>query len=125
VELWRFLAAQLDHVSHERVCSGMGIVNIERFLRTRRGTPRPTLLEAEMVERDAGVAISRAALEGRDDVCSHALDLFVSIFGSAAGNLALRMMALAVPTLGRHPVEDPAPAPGRPLPWKRARRALP
>ena len=100
VELWRFLAAQLEHVSYERVCSGMGIVNIERFLRTRSGVPRPTLLEAEMVERDAGAAISRAALEGREDVCSQALDLFVSIFGSAAGNLALRMMALGGVYLG-------------------------
>jgi glucokinase len=100
VELWRFLAAQLDHVSYERVCSGMGIVNIERFLRTRSGAPRPTLLETEMVERDAGAAMTRAALDGRDGVCSHALDLFVSIFGSAAGNLALRMMALGGVYLG-------------------------
>jgi glucokinase len=53
-----------------------------------------------MVERDAGAAISRAALEGRDGVCSQALDLFVSIFGSAAGNLALRMMALGGVYLG-------------------------
>ena len=94
VELWRFLAAELDHVSYERVCSGMGIVNIERFLRVRTALPRPGWLEAEMVERDAAAAISRVALEERDEVCSQTLDLFVSIYGAAAGNLALKMMAV-------------------------------
>jgi glucokinase len=100
VELWRFLAAELTHVSYERVCSGMGIANIERFLRTRSGRPRPPLLEAQMVELDAAAAISRSGLEGRDAVCSQAIDLFVSIYGSSAGNLALKLMAVGGIYLG-------------------------
>src|SRR5262245_44173774 len=45
VQLWRFLANEYGHVSYERVCSGMGLVNIERFLRSRAQEPRPVWLE--------------------------------------------------------------------------------
>jgi glucokinase len=100
VELWRFLAAELHHVSYERVCSGMGIANIERFLRIRTAVPRPAWLEVEMVERDAAAAISRVALEERDEVCSQTLDLFVAIYGAVAGNLALKLMAVGGVYLG-------------------------
>ena len=37
--------------------------------------------------------ISRYALSGRDPLCREALSLFVSIYGSEAGNLALQYRA--------------------------------
>jgi glucokinase len=91
IELWRFLVAELGHVSYERVCSGMGIVNIHRFLLARDGAAEPDWL------RDAGdraAAISEAAERG-DGTADRALDLFVAIYGAAAGNLALKLMATA------------------------------
>jgi glucokinase len=93
VELWGFLHAEYGHVSYERVCSGMGLVNIERFLRHRAGEPRPVWLEQEMAGGDSAAAISAAALAGTDAVCDEALDMLVSIYGAAAGNLALKLMA--------------------------------
>lgn len=93
-ELWRYLAASLRHVSYERVCSGMGIVNIYNFLTSRRTEPEPDWLREELATSDPAAAISRAALEKRDPVCVEALDLFVEIYGAEAGNLALKLMAL-------------------------------
>ncbi len=100
VELWRFLAAEYGHVSYERVCSGMGLVNIERFLRRQTGKPRPYWLERQMAGGDSAAAISGAALDGSDAVCDEALDRFVSIYGAAAGNLALKLMATGGVYLG-------------------------
>lgn len=93
VELYRYLAAEDAHVSYERVCSGMGLLNIYRFLRGRSRTPEPPWLTAEIAARDAGAVISRAALGQRDPVCVQALDVMVSIYGAEAGNLALKYLA--------------------------------
>jgi glucokinase len=93
VELWRHLAASLRHVSYERVCSGMGIVNIYGFLSSRRTEPEPDWLREELATGDPAAAISRAALDERDAICVKALDLFVQIYGAEAGNLALKLMA--------------------------------
>lgn len=77
-ELRRVLAADFGRVSYERVCSGMGLANIYRFLTG--------------AERDPA-AISGDALEGTDEAAVKALDLMVDIYGAQAGNLALTMMA--------------------------------
>jgi glucokinase len=47
-----------------------------------------------MREEDPAAVISEAAREKRSRLCSKALDLFVSVYGSAAGNLALQTMAV-------------------------------
>jgi len=46
-----------------------------------------------MREGDAAAAISSAAQQGRDAICSEALGLFVHLYGAEAGNLALKLMA--------------------------------
>ena len=91
-ELRAWLARDGAHVSYERVCSGMGILNIHSFLRQRSTEPEPEWLARER-ERDGGAAITRAGLEQRDGVASQALDLMVSIYGAEAGNLALTVIA--------------------------------
>src|SRR4029434_5018921 len=53
----------------------------------------PEWLIAEMEEKDPSAAISRAALEGRSELCVRSLDLFISCFGAEAGNLALKFLA--------------------------------
>jgi glucokinase len=93
VELYQYLAAEDAHVSYERVCSGMGLLNIYRFLRRRSRIAEPPWLTAEIAARDAAAIISRAALGHRDTVCVQALDMMVSIYGAEAGNLALKYLA--------------------------------
>jgi glucokinase len=46
-----------------------------------------------MNQGDAPAAIARAALAGNCPLCAQALDLFVSLYGAEAGNLALRTLA--------------------------------
>jgi glucokinase len=89
LELYRFLASDLEHVSYERVCSGLGIVNLYRFFLQRNGVTEPEWFTAA---RDRGAGIASAADAG-DASAASALDLFCSIYGAQAGNLALTMMA--------------------------------
>ncbi|MEA2580285.1 MAG: glucokinase [Actinomycetota bacterium] len=101
IDLYRFLAAELGHVSYERVVSGMGLVNIHRFLVHRDGSGTPGwLAEAIASGTDAAAAISRHALEMSDPAAVRALDLMLSIFGAQAGNLALSVMATGGVYLG-------------------------
>jgi glucokinase len=85
IGLLRFLAAEHGHVSYERVCSGMGLANVYRYL---------TGEEADPAE------VSRAALEDGDETALRALDLMVSIYGAQAGNLALTLLATGGVYLG-------------------------
>ncbi|MDP1717462.1 MAG: glucokinase, partial [Burkholderiales bacterium] len=48
---------------------------------------------AAMRNQDPPAVISQAALEGRCELCLQALDLFLSLCGAEAGNLALKIMA--------------------------------
>lgn len=93
IELMRYLAAHLRHVSYERVCSGMGLVNVYGFLSSRRDHPEPDWLREEMAAGDPAAAIGAAALEDSDPVCVEALDTMLAIYGAEAGNLALKLLA--------------------------------
>ncbi len=46
------------------------------------------------VRGDPAAVISKAALAGTCELCAQALDLFVSLYGAEAGNLALKLMAI-------------------------------
>lgn len=93
VDLLRHLAADLRHVSYERVCSGMGLVNVYGFLSSRRTTPEPDWLREELAAGDPAAAIGTAAVEDRDPVCVQSLDTMLAIYGAEAGNLALKLLA--------------------------------
>lgn len=100
IELLRYLSARFGHVSYERIVSGPGLVNVYHFLRdTKRGT-EPQWLTEEMEHGDAAAAISRAGTADKCPLCVQALDLFISLYGAEAGNLALKMMAVGGIYLG-------------------------
>jgi glucokinase len=87
------------HVSAERVLSGTGLLNCYAFYRdTGRLAPPPGFDEevtaAETAKKGDGAGIvSRAALARANDISMQALDLFVSVYGAVAGNLALTFVA--------------------------------
>jgi glucokinase len=100
VELFNYLRTRFGHVSYERIVSGPGLVNVFNFLRdTGRGAPQPWLLD-EMTNSDPAAAISRAAIESKCPLSEQAVDLFISIYGAEAGNLALKIMAVGGVYLG-------------------------
>jgi glucokinase len=93
IELQRYLMDRFEHVSYERVLSGPGLHNIYQFLRDTGRGEEPTWLAEQMTHGDPSAAIATSALEGTSDICVHALDIFVSVYGSEAGNLALKVVA--------------------------------
>jgi glucokinase len=93
IELLHHLRGKYGHVSWERVVSGPGLVGVYEFLRdTGRGSEPPWLRDAFSTEDPAAV-ISRAAQDGSSEICRHALDVFTSVYGAEAGNVALGVMA--------------------------------
>jgi glucokinase len=93
IELLKFLRQEFGHVSWERVVSGPGLYNIYRFLRDTGRGEEPDWLSCEMQRNDPSAVISQAALAGTSSLCRQALDLFVTLYGAEAGNLALKLMA--------------------------------
>ena len=100
ISLLKYLRERFGRVSWERIVSGMGIVNVHDFLRKHRGVPAPSWLHEEMSAGDPAAAISRAAMEDRDALCTETMDLFVHLYGVEAGNHALKIMATGGVYLG-------------------------
>lgn len=89
IDLLRYLTPKYGHVSYERVLSGRGLVNIFDFLLdTQAGSTNSDILDA-MRNQDEAAVISRYALAGKDSLAVRALQMFASIYGAKAGNLAL------------------------------------
>ncbi|HEV2470381.1 MAG TPA: glucokinase [Candidatus Sulfotelmatobacter sp.] len=93
IELLRFLIAKFGHVSYERILSGPGLVNVYEFLR-KSGCGKESAATAEAITAgDPAAAISRAALSGEDALSEKALDVWISVYGAEASNLALKIMS--------------------------------
>ena len=103
--LLRYLHGRYSgRVSWERLVSGMGLVNLYRFLLDfHRHEPCPELKDA-LVENDRradpAAAIARAADDGTCPIADQALDLLAELYGAEAGNLALKLMAVSGVYLG-------------------------
>jgi glucokinase len=93
IELLRFLETRYGHVSYERVLSGPGLVNVYEFLRGKGCGNEPAGFAVQLSQGDAAAAISRAALNRTNPLAEQALDLWISVYGAEAGNLALKTMA--------------------------------
>jgi len=80
------------HVSYERIASGPGLAAIYEFLRdTGKGVPSAQFTAA-LAESDAAAAIAQFAQQENESIARMALDLFISIYGAFAGNLALAVL---------------------------------
>jgi glucokinase len=86
----------------EHVLSGPGLVNLYRFTHGLGWPPNATAPEEHCAgvvavsdERALPARISASARSGGCPRCARALTMFVSAYGSEAGNLALRFVATA------------------------------
>jgi len=86
---WKYLHDRLGHVSVERALSGPGLFIIYCWMKFTGQGSEPTWLSEKLNEGDPPRVITEAALVEKDPLCVKALDLFVSILGATAGNLAL------------------------------------
>jgi glucokinase len=100
VSLWRYLRQRHSRVSVERVLSGPGLMNIYEWLKESRSYQQPAWLKQLIETMDPGKVITDHALNGKDPLCSEALEVFVAILGATAGNLALTCMGTGGVFLG-------------------------
>lgn len=96
VGLLRYLQQRFAHVSYERVCSGIGLPNIYAYLKDARVADEPAWLAARLAaaQDPVPVIIDAALADPPTDLCVRTLDMFVSILGSEAGNLTLKVLAI-------------------------------
>jgi glucokinase len=95
IELLQYLRARMGgHISYERVLSGPGLYNIYTFLRDTGRYPESVEVAAQFKHGDPNAIITQAGLAGGEPLCRAAIDLFVTIYGAEAGNLALKCVAV-------------------------------
>lgn len=93
IELLRYMLQKHPHVSYERVVAGPGLYEMYRFFRSRTEHDEPEWLRDQIASGNPSAVVSQAALERKDEVCEQALDMFVSLYGAEAGNLALKLLS--------------------------------
>jgi len=94
VELLQFLKRRYPHVSYERVLSGPGLVNIFNFLDEYLHRPVAPIIRQRIANEDPAAVIGQAGVDDLCPTCAEAVDIFLSIYGAQAGNLALAIMGL-------------------------------
>jgi glucokinase len=91
--LWAALHGEFGHVSSERVLSGGGLVRLYRYLAANGFAPEQPKVVGEMERGDAAAVVSEHGLVGDDRLSVKALDVFASVYGAQAGDLALTVLA--------------------------------
>ena len=100
VKLWHYLHKRFGHVSTERVLSGPGLLNIYSWLKNSGQYKEPAWLAGKIKKGDPARVITEAAMNNKSPLCIKSLNMFVSIFGAVAGNLALIGMTIGGVYLG-------------------------
>lgn len=101
--LLHYLQQRYKHVSFERVCSGKGLPNIYAFLKESGHALEPAWLTELLAKaRDHTPVIVDNALDAARacEICKRTLEMFVSILGAEAGNMALKVLATGGVYLG-------------------------
>lgn len=92
MRLLLFLQKRYGHVSSERILSGAGIVDIFLFFLHEEKLSIPAWLPVEDLHKNAALITARA-VERNDLLCVKTLQLFCSLYGAEAGNIALQYLA--------------------------------
>ena len=101
--LLRHLWNRFGHVSYERVCSGTGMARIYSYLKESGFVQEKSWLGNELATaHDPAPVIVQGALDAKApcEICRKTLDVFISILGAEAGNMALRLLATGGVYLG-------------------------
>lgn len=82
-----------DHVSYERVLSGIGFSYLYDFLCTQDLAPPCSSVPDMHSDIDRNAVISQLGITKADPLCAEAVSLFVELYGAETGNLALKSLA--------------------------------
>jgi glucokinase len=89
IELLRFMRRRYPQVSWELILSGRGFRTLHEFL-----APNVKHHSFEDPDADPAPEITRLGLAKTCQTCVETLDLWTTIYGAEAGNLALKVLAL-------------------------------
>jgi glucokinase len=94
IELLRYLKLQYKHISYERILSGSGLYLLYRFLVDTKRESEIFCVTSLFGKKEPQRVITENAVNGQCPACLRACRLFTSIYGSEAGNLALKFLAV-------------------------------
>jgi glucokinase len=94
LELWKLLAREFGHVSYERVASGSTIAALYTFFVRDQRVPESEAAASYVARaKDQNVAVVDLAEKGTSEAAMRAIELWCSVYGAEAGNLALKSLA--------------------------------
>ena len=82
-----------EHISVERLVSGIGIYTIYEFLKERNFKEESEMMIEISKANDKNAMVTQCALKN-DPLCLETMKVFVEIYGAEAGNLALKSLSL-------------------------------
>ena len=94
IDLLKYMVHKHEtHISWEKVASGPGLQEIYDFvLNTGLASSTPTTIQ-KLASMDPSSVVATEAMECSDEACRMALNIFISILGAEAGNLALKSLS--------------------------------
>jgi glucokinase len=93
--LLHFLRPRLGRVTWERVLSGPGLHNLFTYLVEGEGRAVEPAVQTRLAAgEDPSAVVGELGVAGACGVCVEAVELFVSLYGSQAGNVALSTLAV-------------------------------
>lgn len=96
IELLKFLLTVERPVNQEAVLCGSGLFNVYRFLKSTGKYEEPADLSKQIEaagEKEKPGLVSMFGLQKKAPIYEKALDIFISMYGARAGNLAMTLMA--------------------------------
>ncbi len=96
IDLLKYLRTKYGRVSYERICSGLGIPDLYKYLKERGEQYESKSLAKQLTNaQDQTPLIMNAAIDEHapDPLSFTTMQLFTQILGAEAGNLALKVMA--------------------------------
>ena len=98
-KLLEYLRAKHDrvshgHVSYERILSGPGIVSIYEFLKKSKLAKESKAVRKALSAKNADKPALIMRFARKDKLCKKTADMFFSVLGTEAGNLAIQLMSL-------------------------------
>lgn len=89
-ELLAWLQKKNSHVSLEMLLSGKGLFTIYDFLRENSTLPETADIKKALQKTNPAQVITEHALSASDELCVKALEMFIDIYGAAAGDIVLQ-----------------------------------
>jgi glucokinase len=83
-----------EHVSYERILSGIGFSHLYDFLCEQEFAQICPDIPDINSGIDRNAVISGLGVSGKDPLCAEAVRLFVELYGAETGNLALKSLAI-------------------------------